>query len=432
MQRKRPKTAFELSDDEQRCSQTEETSDLESTPIKTTLKTEEEEEEDPSQSEITVIMEEELADDRIESQADNQTGSQAEDSLLTKVSEQIDGEIITSIKEIKQSEYCRKSKKRPISDELISERNKSRVEFMVREIKTKELFDDPTKLFMALKCNEETHGATDTMCKKTFYRLLTYMCSKQLIRLWNVQFQFKSKYRSITFVTSKSIDASYSLMTSCIDQARSKFQLNIHDEMNRREAHKLRVMKVKKIPQIKPSPTEHGLRINANLNKSLNYGSTPKFVRLRTLHEFLFYLVYENRAGAGGEEPNQEGFIEQLKENSVFLDDIVEQIPTIWTPEPGCLWKLFIPPLIPHNGFDEGWCLLSDCIFRMPLSIFVRTINLSYEIPGLDEYLVHPIKKHFLIKDLPIQMQQMLYERYYTIYSYLNKLKKRLKLILLF
>lgn len=402
--RKRSKAVFELSDDEQKCSQTEETSDVELASIETTLKMEKEE--SPSQSEVTAIVEEESADDKTESQTNDKTESQAADPTC-KLGEQVDGEIITTIKEIKQSEYCRKSKKRPISDELISERNKLRVEFMAREVKTKELFDDPTKLFMALKSNEKSEGATDRMCKKTFYRLLTYMYSKQLIRLWSVQFQYKSKYQSITFVTSKSIDTSYSLMTSCIDQARSKFQLSIHDEVNRREAHKMRAMKVKKVLQTKPSSIEHGPRINTNLKKSLNYGSTPKFVRLRTLHEFLFYLVYEYKGAR--EEPNQKEIIEQLTENSPVLFDDIEQTPTIWTPEPG--WKMFIPPLIPHNGFDEGWCFLSDCIFRMPLSIFVRTINLSYEIPGLDEYLVHPIKKHFLIKDLPVQMQQMLYER---------------------
>lgn len=404
--RKKSKAVLELSDDEQICSQTEETSDVESAPIEVTLKTEVDN--DPSQSEVTGLVDEESADDKTESQTADTTAAPAEDGS-SKLVEQIDGEIITTIKEIKQTEYCRKSKKRPISDELISERNESRVQFMLREIKRKELFDDPTKLFMALKSNEESQGATDTMCKKTFYRLLTYMCSKQLIRLWSVQFQYKSKYQSITFVTSKTIDSTYSLITSCIDQARSKFQLNIHDEVNRREAHKLRVMKVKKVSQTKASTTiEHAPRINANLNKSLNYGSTPKFVRLRTLHEFLFYLVYEYK-GVAREEPIQDEIIKQLKENSTMLLDDIEQMPTIWTAEPG--WKMFIPPLIPHNGFDEGWCFLSDCIFRMPLSIFVRTINLSYEIPGLDEYLVHPIKKHFLIKDLPVQMQKILYQR---------------------
>lgn len=331
----------------------------------------------------------------------------------------IDENITVKITQINQTEYCRKLNKRQITDEILSERSKTRIEYMLQEIASKILYDDSAKLYTALKQEEESHGLKDRMCKKTFYRLLTYMSQKQLIRLWHIQFQYQSKFRTIMYITKRNVDANFSLMKSCIEQAKSKFRLNIFDEENRRDAKKS--VKCKKLPHLKQATP--GPRLTVSSNQALNYGSTPKFIRLRTLHEFLYYIIYEMKNS--DERPPKEEIIAQWKENTpVDFDDIdIDTMPEIWLPEMG--WKMFIPPLIKHNGFGDGWCLLSDCIFRMPVSVFVRIVNISHEIQGLDDFLAHPIKKHFLIKDLPIQMQQQLFVRRKHIAS-LHELMRRL------
>lgn len=43
---------------------------------------------------------------------------------------------------------------------------------------------------------------------------------------------------------------------------------------------------------------------------------------------------------------------------------------------------------------------MCDVLIRLPLSIFVKVYNIPYVIPDLESYLDHPIKRHFLVKDI--------------------------------
>ena len=65
-------------------------------------------------------------------------------------------------------------------------------------------------------------------------------------------------------------------------------------------------------------------------------------------------------------------------------------------------WKMFISELPTHKGWRaEGWCLMCDVLLRLPLSLFVMLVNLNVRIEGIEDYLNHPIRKHFLIRSLP-------------------------------
>lgn len=82
--------------------------------------------------------------------------------------------------------------------------------------------------------------------------------------------------------------------------------------------------------------------------------------------------------------------------------------------QPKVGWQMFIEPLPSHNGWGEGWCFLCDILLRLPLSIFVKVVNITYEINGLEDYLKHPIKKHLLLKHLPMGIRQgLIYARKY-------------------
>ena len=39
-----------------------------------------------------------------------------------------------------------------------------------------------------------------------------------------------------------------------------------------------------------------------------------------------------------------------------------------------------MPPLPAHEGWGAGWCLISDVLVRLPLSIFVKLVSLTYEV----------------------------------------------------
>lgn len=83
--------------------------------------------------------------------------------------------------------------------------------------------------------------------------------------------------------------------------------------------------------------------------------------------------------------------------------DIKSELAPIYTKE--ISWKMFIPPLPKHSGWPKGWTLMCDVLLRLPLSIFLKICNISYQLPGIDSYLDHPIKKHYLIKHLPMDLR---------------------------
>ena len=57
------------------------------------------------------------------------------------------------------------------------------------------------------------------------------------------------------------------------------------------------------------------------------------------------------------------------------------------------------------QGWGLGWCLMCDILLRLSLSVFVKLINVTVEIPGLTEYLSHPVRRNYLIRSLPHTMR---------------------------
>ena len=69
--------------------------------------------------------------------------------------------------------------------------------------------------------------------------------------------------------------------------------------------------------------------------------------------------------------------------------------------------------------------MLCDAILRLPISVFTQQIMINYEVPGLEAYLNHPIRRHYLVKYLPDDMRKLLlHSRKYisTAYEIIKKL----------
>ena len=62
-------------------------------------------------------------------------------------------------------------------------------------------------------------------------------------------------------------------------------------------------------------------------------------------------------------------------------------------------------------GYPTGWALMCDVLLRLPLSLFVKVHNVTMEVPGLQELLDHPIRRHWLVKDLQPSVRNMLFLR---------------------
>ena len=40
------------------------------------------------------------------------------------------------------------------------------------------------------------------------------------------------------------------------------------------------------------------------------------------------------------------------------------------------------------QGWGDGWCLMCDVLLRLPLSLFVKIVNVTVKIDGIEDYLV--------------------------------------------
>ena len=72
----------------------------------------------------------------------------------------------------------------------------------------------------------------------------------------------------------------------------------------------------------------------------------------------------------------------------------------------------------------DGWFLLSDVLTRLPLSIIVKAVKVSETCPELWKYLHHPVRKHFLIKNLPLSVRQIFFDRKYQLSTIYNDFRR--------
>jgi len=71
---------------------------------------------------------------------------------------------------------------------------------------------------------------------------------------------------------------------------------------------------------------------------------------------------------------------------------------------------------------------MCDVIMRLPLSMFVKMVNITYDIPELDNYLEHPVRQHFLIRHLPTDMRANLLQSRKYVFS-IHEIATRLAFI---
>ena len=143
------------------------------------------------------------------------------------------------------------------------------------------------------------------------------------------------------------------------------------------------------------------------------YGYNPKFLRMKSLHILLFYLIYEHPGHLNISKQEQ---IEKLRSEGVSIDDeLAAEMSEIFTNEVD--WKMFIPPLPNHPELSNGWALMTDVLLRLPLSIFTKIYNIPYVVPEIESYLDHPIKRHFLVKDVSSHIRHLLLKSRKYIFS---------------
>ena len=60
---------------------------------------------------------------------------------------------------------------------------------------------------------------------------------------------------------------------------------------------------------------------------------------------------------------------------------------------------------------------MCDVLLRLPLSLFVMLVNVTLQVEGVDEYLNHPVRRHYLIRSLPSRIRSKLLDKRKYIFS---------------
>lgn len=269
---------------------------------------------------------------------------------------------------------------------------------IIEAVKEHQVIDDMTKL-MKMICEEEDKEGYDVKIdKKSLIRLLQKLAKDNLVKNIKLTLSANGREKNLTFICDPKIDTDHTVIKSAVEQAKLKFCLM------RSQKAKMPVKKTDKQDKTdKSDPKELG-RTSSTVNyvydptAGKRYGLSPKFIKMKTIHVLLFYLVYDYPDVPRGSQQEQ---IEILRANGYDIDDdLAQEFSTIYSTEVG--WKMFVPPLPEHGGWPKGWTLMCDVLMGLPLSIFVKVHNIKYVIPDLERYLSHPIRKHYLVKDLPV------------------------------
>lgn len=308
----------------------------------------------------------------------------------------------------------------------VTARLAERLNIILRSIKKHLIIVHIHQLTQAVNKAEAKMGLESTMCRKSMNRLISRLSIEKRIRLWQILLTYEKHAKTCMFICDITINIDNPLFISMLEREKEIFLRRILNAQMRAQAvdrqrieeqmynnagdHKSMIDKrtVKKSTELAPKKKiikdENG-QIDRRM---LNYGVTPKFIKMRTLHEFMFYLVYDEA------KPMQQivkplHALEHWKncEPLVNYDELMlNPLPVVYSIDLD--WKTFVSPLGQNHEFGNGWILMSDLILRLPLSIFIKLINITVEIPGLDEYLEHPIRKHFLLKYIPAALQNEL------------------------
>nr|CAD7571813.1 unnamed protein product [Timema californicum] len=265
---------------------------------------------------------------------------------------------------------------------------------------------------------EEKEGYNVKIDKKSLLRLLLKLGNDGHVKIFKVVLKGENKEKVLSFVCDPSISSDHTVIQSAIEQAKMKFFIQPKEKVSKlvQETAKLKEENSKN-PFLAPSIHESmnelkavttskekkpPVQYSSRLGKT--YGLCPKFLRMQTLHQFLYYIIY----GYEGEvKLNRSDTLNWfVKKGYEISEELAEEMPTIYYPD--VHWKMFIPPLPLHTGWPTGWAIMCDVLLRLPLSIFVKICNITYVVPQIDSYLSHPIKRHYLVKFLPLEMRNVL------------------------
>uniref|UniRef100_A0A7N6BZB9 B-block binding subunit of TFIIIC domain-containing protein n=1 Tax=Anabas testudineus TaxID=64144 RepID=A0A7N6BZB9_ANATE len=225
-----------------------------------------------------------------------------------------------------------------------------RKNLIVEAVRNFKIIEGLFQLQKMINDEEKQDGISSKCCRKTILRLVNSLSRQGLLKIFTTTVIVDGITKKVEMVAHPSVQRNDELVNRVIEQVR--------------------------------------FRISSSY--SATFGFQPKMYRLRVVHTFLYYLIYDH----------------PLRDNNTDSGS------TTYTDEES--WKKFIPPVRVHKEYGSGWAMVGDLVLCLPLSIFVQVIQVNYKVDELEEYLSDPVKQHYLVSALPSRMRrQLLFKRKY-------------------
>ncbi|XP_056639937.1 general transcription factor 3C polypeptide 1 [Diorhabda sublineata] len=349
----------------------------------------------------------------------------------TEVFNEVDQDVTTKIIVSTTPAEIRLEKQYPKS-KLLTERVSKRMQIIIDLVNEMRLIEE---IFTVQKCiidKEIETGHSEKIDRKSLLRILKRLVEEGFIKIFKIIVNNEKIYKTIVFVCHPTVTSDDDVIKSASEQLKWKYffgvvrktskphipgiQKNIENKFSSSPFTQGDVLN--SIKEMKQLETDLLKEIKRKLNKNIGkvYGVKPKFTRMRIMHEFLFFLIRENK-NKDTILP-MESVIRLFKSCRIELsENDIQEMPKMYHNE--ISWKMFVPPLPSHLGWEEGWALVCDIILRLPVSIFLKLHNCTYEDADLLEILNHPIKRYYLVKDLPEKSRKtILFKRKYLFSLY--------------
>lgn len=258
------------------------------------------------------------------------------------------------------------------------------------------------ELTRAIMQEEASVGSHETICRKSLMRLLHKMQQANVLNFYEVTLQYGERLRLYRMVSHPKINIEHQLLQREVLRLKSNLHLTV-EERPLRSMQEIQNKKRKELIAHKQKQL---------IEKKITQGtkpSVPKLLLACTLHEFLFFLLVEQKRDQAPLEMNTELLqLWQRTEPSLqtrqFLEEWqAEESPSLPYME-DISWRTFIPPLPKYEDKPAGWLYFMDVVSRMPLSLIMRMFRIERDsMDQLRSQLQHPVRQHYLMHQLQLE-----------------------------
>lgn len=157
---------------------------------------------------------------------------------------------------------------------------------------------------------------------------------------------------------------------------------------------------------------ESDLILDKEAKKGLQeFTMAPKFIRMRNLHEFLFYYMYGHSDKTLPLDTKRVVNNWQGLHPETDMTDLANDLPPVYSKELD--WRTFVAP---NRNERSGWGVLGEIVLKMPLSLVFTLINFDLRHPELQAMMLHPVKRFYTVAQAPQSIRAIL--TYHRLYSY--------------